>query len=142
MPNQPTKESPMSLRIVAALAVSAVVMLAACSSSSASPAASNAASGAASGAASVCSESATAGAVAVSVVDFNFQPADITAKTGQVITFTNTGSAPHTATLDGGQCATPTIQPGKSDGLTFTVAGTYKFHCSIHSQMTGTIVVS
>jgi plastocyanin len=119
---------------VAALAVGAVVMLAACSSSSNSPAAS--------GAASVCSESAKAGDVAVTVVDFNFQPADITAKTGQVIAFSNTGSAPHTATLDGGQCTTPTIQPGKSDGLTFSVAGTYKFHCSIHSQMTGTIVVS
>jgi plastocyanin len=132
----------MSHRTVAALAVSAVLMLAACSSSGGSPAASAAASGAASGAASVCSESTAAGAVAVTVVDFDFQPSEITAKTGQVIAFTNTGSAPHTATLDGGQCATPTIQPGKSDGLIFTVAGTYKFHCSIHSQMTGTIVVS
>ena len=48
-----------------------------------------------------------------------------------------------TATLDGGQCATPTIQPGKSDGLVFTTAGTYKFHCAIHpTQMTGTITVS
>ncbi len=124
----------MSHRTVAALAVSAVVMLAACSSSSGSAAAS--------GGASVCAENPGAGTVAVNVVDFNFQPADITAKTGQTIAFTNTGSAPHTATLDGGQCATPTIQPGKSDGLTFSVAGTYKFHCSIHTQMTGTIVVS
>ncbi len=136
----------MSHRTVAALAVSAVVMLAACSSSSSTPAASSAASSgastAASGAASVCSESADSGAVAVTIVDFNFQPAAITAKTGQVITFSNTGSAPHTATLDGGQCTTPTIQPGKSDGLTFTVAGTYTFHCSIHNQMKGTIVVS
>ena len=134
----------MSHRTVAALAVSAVVMLAACSSSSSSPAASSGASapGAASAAASVCSESADAGAVAVTIVDFNFQPNDIAAKTGQVIAFSNTGSAPHTATLDGGQCATPTIQPGKSDGLTFSVAGTYTFHCSIHNQMKGTIVVS
>ena len=125
----------MSHRTVAALAVSAVVMLAACSSGSGG-------SPAASGAASVCSESPGVGAVTVNVIDFNFQPADITAKTGQVITFSNTWSAPHTATLDGGQCATPTIQPGKADGLTFSVAGTYKFHCSIHTQMTGTIVVS
>jgi plastocyanin len=136
----------MSHRTLAALAVSAIVMLAACSSSSSSPAASSAASSAASGApsaaGSVCSESTAAGAVPVTIVDFNFQPADITAKTGQVITFSNTGSAPHTATLDGGQCTTPTIQPGTSDGLTFTVAGTYTFHCSIHKQMKGTIVVS
>ena len=141
----------MSHRSLAALAVSAVVMLAACSSAASSPTASGAVSAApsaagsaaASGGASVCSESANAGAVAVTVVDFKFQPADITAKTGQVIAFSNTGATPHTATLDGGQCATPTIQPGKSDGLVFTTAGTYKFHCAIHpTQMTGTITVS
>ena len=128
----------MSHRSLAALAVSALFALAACSSSTGSPAGS----GAASGAASACKETTDAGAVAVTVVDFNFQPADITAKTGQVIAFSNTGSAPHTATLDDGSCTTPTIQPGKADGLTFTVAGTYKFHCSIHTQMKGTIVVS
>lgn len=122
----------MSHRSLAALAASAVLVLAGCSSGG----------GAASTATSVCKETTEAGAVAVTVVDFAFQPAEIAAKTGQVIAFTDTGQAPHTATLDGGQCATPTIQPGKSDGLTFSVAGTYKFHCSIHSQMTGTIVIS
>ena len=77
------------------------------------------------------------------MVDFAFNPSSITAKVGDVITFTNTGAAPHTATLDDGTCATPTIAPSKSDGLTFTVAGTYPFHCSIHpSLMKGTIVVS
>ena len=122
----------MSHRSLAALAVSALLVLAGCSSSG----------GSGSSAAAACAETTAAGAVAVNIVDFNFQPADITAKTGQVIAFTNTGSAPHTATLDGGQCTTPTIQPGKADGLTFTAAGTYKFHCTIHTQMVGTIVVS
>lgn len=121
----------MAHRSVLALAASAVLVLAACSS------------GGGSGAASACKETTDAGAVAVTVVDFAFQPTDVTAKTGQVIAFSNTGAAAHTATLDGGQCATGTINAGKSDGLVFTAAGTYKFHCSIHpTQMTGTIVVS
>jgi len=128
----------MSHRSLAALAASVVFVLAACSSSTTSPAASSAASSAA----SVCKETTDAGAVAVAVADFEFQPAAITAKTGQVVAFTNSGSAPHTATLDGGQCTTPTISAGKSDGLVFSVAGTYKFHCAIHSKMTGTIVIS
>ena len=124
----------MAHRSVLALAASAILVLAACSSSS---------SGGASGAASACKETTDAGAVAVTVVDFAFQPTDVAAKTGQVIAFSNTGAAAHTATLDGGQCATGTINAGKSDGLVFTVAGTYKFHCSVHpTQMTGTIVVS
>ena len=122
----------MSHRSLAALAVSALLVLAGCSSSG----------GSASAGASVCTENATAGTVAVSIIDFAFQPAAITAKVGDTVTFTNTGAAPHTATLDGGQCTTPTIQPAKADGLTFTAAGTYKFHCTIHTQMTGTIVVS
>ena len=120
----------MSHRSIAALAVSAVIVLGGCSSGGGSAAAGGS-----------CKETTDAGVVAVSIVDYAFQPADVTAKTGQVIAFTNTGQAPHTATVDGG-CTTPTIQPGKADGLTFSVAGTYKFHCSIHSSMTGTIVIS
>jgi plastocyanin len=137
----------MSHRSLAALAMSALILLAGCGSSSsssapASVAASAPASAAASGAASACKETTTAGTVPVSIVDFAFQPTAITAKVGDVVGFTNTGATAHTATLDDGTCTTPTIAPTKSDGLTFTVAGTYKFHCSIHSQMTGTIVVS
>jgi plastocyanin len=132
-------------RSLAGLAVSAVLIVAACSSGTTSPgtATGGGASSAPSNAASVCNESADAGAVAVTIVDFAFQPTAITAKTGQVIAFSNTGSASHTATLDGGQCATGTISGGKSDGLVFTVAGTYPFHCSIHpTKMMGTITVS
>jgi plastocyanin len=120
----------MPSRPLTALAAAAILVLAGCSSSGGSAAT------------SACKETTDAGAVTVSVVDFAFQPTDVAAKVGQVIAFSNTGSSAHTATLDGGQCATPTIQVGKSDGLVFSAAGTYKFHCSIHSQMTGTIVIS
>jgi plastocyanin len=136
----------MSNRSLAALAVSALIILAGCSSSSTSTAPTTAATSgapASAAAASACSESTTAGTVAVSIVDFAFNPASITAKVGDIVAFTNTGSTAHNATLDDGSCKTPNIDPSKSDGLTFTAAGTYKFHCSIHpTQMTGTIVVS
>jgi plastocyanin len=131
-------------RPVLALAASAALILAACSSGGAAPSTGGVPSaGAASAAASACSESTAAGGVTVTVVDFMFQPSNVTAKTGQVIAFSNTGSVSHTATLDNGGCATGTINAGKSDGLVFTTAGTYTFHCSIHpTQMKGTIVVS
>ena len=89
-----------------------------------------------------CAESKTAGEVSVSIEGFAFNPADITAKVGQTITFTNGDSAPHTASLDDGSCTTPQITAGGSDGLTFTAAGTYPFHCSVHPTMKGTITVS
>jgi plastocyanin len=150
-------------RALAGLAISAVLLLAACSSSgtTAAPAAASApapasavasvapslaasapaASAPAAGGAA-CSESASAGQVAVAVKDFAFGPAAIQAKVGQVIAFTNGDSVPHTATLDDGSCTTGTIAPATSDGLVFTAAGTYPFHCKIHTKMMGTITVS
>jgi transposase InsO family protein len=50
--------------------------------------------------------------------------------------------ASHTATLDQGDCGTETLSNGATEGLTFSVAGTYPFHCAIHSFMTGTITVT
>ena len=124
--------------------------LAACGSSastttpaaSAPAAASAAASAPAAPAGAACAESSTPGTVKVSIENFAFNPAAITAKVGDTVTFTNGDSAGHTATLDDGSCFTPTIASGKSDGLTFTAAGTYPFHCAIHSTMKGTITVS
>jgi len=133
----------MSHRSITALAAGAILVLAACSSSGASSAASTAASSQPSAAGpQVCKETADPGAVAVSIVDFDFQPKDVTAKVNQVIAFTNTGSAAHTATLDSGGCTTANIAAGKSDGLVFSASGTYTFHCAIHSSMKGTIVIS
>ena len=135
----------MSHRILACLGGIALV-LAACSSggsgsSAAAPsvAAPSAAGPQASGAA--CTEATGTGGVAASIKDFQFEPTAITAKAGDLITFTNSGAVAHNATLDSGGCATPNVQPGASDGLRITVAGTYPFHCTIHPDMKGTITV-
>ena len=104
--------------------------------------ASTAASPSAAGGGAACSQSADAGQVAVAIKGFAFGSGDIQAKVGQIVTFTNNDSAPHTATLDDGSCSTGTISAGSSDGLMFTAAGTYPFHCKIHSSMHGTITVS
>jgi plastocyanin len=142
-------------RALAGLAVGAVLLLAACSSSGATTApsqaapsaaasaeASTAASPSAAAGGAACSESADTGQVAVAIKGFAFGSGDIQAKVGQIVTFTNNDSAPHTATLDDGSCTTGTISSNGSDGLMFTVAGTYPFHCKIHSSMHGTVTVS
>jgi plastocyanin len=144
------KEDTMLKRPFLAIVAGAALLLGACSSGGASTAPSAAASAAASveasapaaGGGAPCAESATAGEVSVSIKGFAFNPADITAKVGQTITFTNDDSAPHTATLDDGSCTTPQIAGGASDGLTFTAAGTFPFHCNVHPNMKGTITVS
>ena len=138
----------MHRRSLMTLVAGAALFLAACSSGGATTAPSAAASSAPSAESTAaaggapCSENAAAGEVAVSIEGFAFNPADITAKVGQTVTFTNGDSAPHTATLDDGSCTTPNISNGASDGLMFTAAGTYPFHCNVHPNMKGTITVS
>jgi len=127
-----------------AIGLVAMLALAGCSGyGSATPAASSPAGGAsAGGGAGGCAASAAAGTVAVAIKDFEFTPAAISAKVGDVITFTNGGTKSHSATLDQGTCSTDVLTPGASGGLTFSQAGTYAFHCKIHASMTGTITVS
>ena len=127
-----SEEEGMSRRMLAWLGGIALVA-AACSSSGGSTAST--------AAGPACSEATGAGTVTVSIKDFMFEPATISAKAGDLVTFTNAGEAPHNATLDAGGCATSTLQPGSADGLRFTVAGTYPFHCTVHTQMKGTITV-
>jgi plastocyanin len=134
----------MTHRPLVALAAGAILLLAACSSGGATtaPSAEPTAAEESAAAGAACVESAAAGEVAVTIKDFNFDPAEIQASVGQTITFTNGDSAPHTATLDDGSCTTPNITNGGSDGLTFNAAGTYPFHCDVHPNMKGTITVS
>ena len=130
----------MPRRYLAALAAASILVLAACSAGSGT--ASSVASSAASVGAAVCGETAAEGAVAVSIKDFSFEPATISAKVGQVISFTNTGFEPHNAALLTGACSTKTLRTGERDGLLFTAIGSYPFKCTIHTQMTGTITIA
>ena len=108
----------------------------------ASPSAAASASAAAGGAAP-CAPSDTAGTVAVKIANFAFDPAQVSAKVGDTVTWTNNDSTGHTATVDSNEtCTTATLASGASGGITFTQAGSYAFHCKIHPNMTGKIEVT
>lgn len=88
----------------------------------------------ASAAAAACAV-APAGAAATvnaTIVDFGYNPQPIQAKVGDVVAWKNTGSAPHSVTLDDGSCDTDTINAGSSGMLLFNAPGTYTYHCKIH----------
>ena len=76
---------------------------------------------------------------AVSIAGFAFHPGTITIKAGDTVTWTNNDGATHTATGSGFD--TGNISGGSSKSVTFDTAGTFAYHCSIHSSMTGTVVV-
>ena len=77
----------------------------------------------------------------VDIADFTFGPNSVTITAGGTVTWTNSDSAPHTATGDGGSFDTGTIDPGGSQSITFDTPGTYTYFCAIHPDMTATVVV-
>jgi hypothetical protein len=76
----------------------------------------------------------------VSIVDFAFEPATVTINVGDSVTWTNDGDAPHTATAEG-EFDTGILNSGESDSVTFNEAGEFDYICSVHPDMTGTVVV-
>lgn len=80
----------------------------------------------------------------VTIQNFAFSPSDITVKAGSTVTWTNRDSVTHTVTENDGQAGPNSgdLAPGKSYSFTFTTSGTFKYHCSIHPEMLGTVTVT
>ena len=77
----------------------------------------------------------------VEIANFAYNPDPITIEEGGKVIWKNEDSVPHTATAEDGSFDTGTIGEGKIKSETFKQAGTYKYVCSIHPQMHGTIEV-
>jgi plastocyanin len=77
----------------------------------------------------------------VSIVDFAFEPADLTVAVGDTVTWTNTGAATHTVKWQDGEPESERLESGETYERTFDTAGSFPYVCGIHSQMTGTITV-
>jgi plastocyanin len=87
------------------------------------------------------SETAT-GSGDVQVVDNDYLPGTITVARGSTLTFDNTGALPHTVTDRAGSFDSGIVMPSESYRRTFSSAGTFEYYCTIHPEMTGTVVVT
>lgn len=89
------------------------------------------------------SPAASASGNAVEISGFAFSPASLSVKTGTTVTWTNKDSTDHTVTVDSGDGPkSSNIAQGQTYSFTFSKAGTYKYHCSIHPDMTATVTVT
>lgn len=87
------------------------------------------------------SSSGTATSVVLTIKDFAYKGPG-TVKPGTEITVKNDDTAAHTVTADGAGGFDVILQPGKS--ATFKApdkAGSYKYHCTYHANMAGTLTV-
>ncbi|HEY7624809.1 MAG TPA: cupredoxin family copper-binding protein [Candidatus Limnocylindria bacterium] len=84
---------------------------------------------------------AMAATSAVTIQDSSFKPPTTSIRVGDTVTWTNADAFSHTATSDTGAWDTGVIVANAAKSITFTSAGTFLYHCAIHSFMKGTIVV-
>jgi plastocyanin len=83
----------------------------------------------------------SAGAGSVTIKDFMFSPATVTIKAGSTVVWTNKDGEPHTVVSDAGLFRSGAVDTDESFSFKFDQPGTYRFLCSIHPTMVGTIVV-
>jgi len=71
-----------------------------------------------------------------------YVPANFTVKVGQSVTWANKDGMTHTVTNTPGTLFDQTLASGDTFKFTFTQPGTYRYYCTIHPWMKGTIVVT
>jgi len=78
----------------------------------------------------------------IAIKNFAFNPGPVTVVIGvnNTVTWTNEDAVTHTVTADSGSFNT-SVPAGKTFTHTFTTAGNFTYHCSIHTYMKGTVRV-
>jgi plastocyanin len=70
-----------------------------------------------------------------------YAPNPVTVPVGSTLTWTNNDTTAHTSSADGGAWDSGPIDPGRTFTMTFSSAGTFRYHCNIHPGMVGTVNV-
>ena len=78
--------------------------------------------------------------VTVSMKNFFFAPKNVSISTGDRVVWSNTSTRKHTATR-AGSFNTGKVTPGTAVAVRFNGAGTYRYVCSLHPEMTGKVIV-
>ena len=86
------------------------------------------------------SPTAPAKTLDVEISDMKFTPRVITINRGDSVIWTNKDNVPHTVTFDN-LAVDERLSPGQDVTHLFSDTGTFDYHCSIHPDMQGTVVV-
>jgi plastocyanin len=77
----------------------------------------------------------------VDIRDYAFNPAQLNVAPGTTVTFVNNDTVPHTATANDGLFDSGVLEPGSSFDVWLDGSGTVTYHCELHPDMQGSIVV-
>jgi plastocyanin len=78
----------------------------------------------------------------VYIQNYAFNPSTITITVNTTVTWTNFDGIDHTVTSDTGLFDSGNIGSNKTFSYKFTTTGTFPYHCSIHTYMTGKVIVN
>ncbi|MBN9511634.1 MAG: cupredoxin family copper-binding protein [Alphaproteobacteria bacterium] len=84
---------------------------------------------------------AYAGEQAVIIDNFAFQPAQLTVDAGTTVVWTNRDDIPHTVASGDSTLRSPPLDTGDVFRFAFTQKGTYRYFCTLHPHMQGTVIV-
>ena len=81
-------------------------------------------------------------AAIVSIKNMAYTPGSLSVKAGATVTWTNSDTTIHTVTADDGSFNSGNIAVGATYSKVFSSAGAFSYHCALHPEMTGKIVVA
>jgi len=79
--------------------------------------------------------------VKISIINFQFTPAEVTIAPGESVTWVNDDGAPHGLEYHDGSSGKDLLLPGASYNRRFDQPGTYDYNCSVHPYMMGRVIV-
>lgn len=82
------------------------------------------------------------GANEVWIQGMAFNPATITVSANTTVIWTNKDAISHTVTSDSGLFDSGNIEANGTYSYTFATAGTFTYHCKIHTSMTASVIVN
>ena len=92
---------------------------------------------------SSCTKTSEPGLNEVFIQNSTFSPSTITVAANTTVTWTNKDGMSHTVTSDtGSELNSGNIAANETWSHTFTMAGTYPYHCTIHPNMKATVKVN
>ena len=78
---------------------------------------------------------------AVKIDNYSFTPQTITVPAGTTVTWTNSDDVPHTVAATDLAFHSKAMDTDEQYSHTFDAPGTYKYFCTVHPRMQGTVVV-
>jgi plastocyanin len=79
--------------------------------------------------------------IRVTIANGQFNPAQVTIKKGQTVTWTNTDARDHTVDADNKAFASGVLKKGDKYSQQFNKAGKFGYGCKLHPRMKGTVTV-